>query len=73
MLSVVPSAGFDPGAVLQARLSGFAGFLRANGFATAGADSLGVLDATQRTGVLDPRILRSNGATLRNDTRHQVS
>jgi uncharacterized protein with von Willebrand factor type A (vWA) domain len=58
MLSVVPSAGFDPGAVLQARLSGFAGFLRANGFATAGADSLGVLDATQRTGVLDPRILR---------------
>jgi uncharacterized protein with von Willebrand factor type A (vWA) domain len=58
MLSVVPAASFDPGAALQARLSGFAGFLRANGFATGGADSLAVLDATIRTGVLDPRLLR---------------
>lgn len=58
MLSVVPATDFDPGAALRARLTGFAGFLRANGFGTGGADSLGVLDATKRTGVLDQRVLR---------------
>ncbi len=58
MLSVVPVTDFDPGAALRSRLGGFAGFLRANGFGTGGADSLGVLDATLRTGVLDQRVLR---------------
>ncbi|MGZ5250278.1 MAG: vWA domain-containing protein [Caldimonas sp.] len=43
---------------MRARLVGFAGFLRANGFATGGADALGVLDATVRAGALDPRVLR---------------
>jgi uncharacterized protein len=58
MLSVITTSELDPGAALQARLSGFAGFLRGNGFATGGADALGVLEATQRAGVLDPRVLR---------------
>ncbi len=58
MLSVVPSVAVDPGFALRARLAGFAGFLRANGYGTGGADGVGVLDATIRTGVLDPRILR---------------
>ena len=58
MLSVVPSVAVDPGFALRARLAGFAGFLRVNGYGTGGADGVGVLDATIRTGVLDPRILR---------------
>ncbi len=40
------------------RLSGFPGFLRANGFAVGGADALQVLHTAQRVGVLDPHILR---------------
>jgi uncharacterized protein with von Willebrand factor type A (vWA) domain len=58
MLSVVPATDFDPGAALRSRLGGFAGFLRTNGFGTGGADSLGVLGAALRTGVLDQRVLR---------------
>jgi uncharacterized protein with von Willebrand factor type A (vWA) domain len=58
MLSVVPAADFDPGAALRSRLGGFAGFLRANGFGTGGADSLGVLGTALRTGVLDAQVLR---------------
>ena len=41
-----------------ARLTGFAGFLRANGFATGGGDAVQVLRTAQRVGVLDPHILR---------------
>ena len=41
-----------------ARLSGFPGFLRANGFAVGGGDAVAVLQAAQRVGVLDSRILR---------------
>jgi len=48
----------DPGAALRARLTGFAGFLRANGYGVGGADSVRVLDATVQTGILDQRILR---------------
>ena len=40
------------------RLSGFPGFLRANGFAVGGADAVPVLHTAQRVGVLDPHILR---------------
>ena len=43
---------------LRSRLAGFAGFLRANGFAVGGADSVRTLDASVRTGVLDQNILR---------------
>ena len=57
MLSIA-APGFDQGAALRARLAGFAGFLRANGFGVGGADSLGVLETSVHTGVLDPQVLR---------------
>ena len=41
-----------------ARLSGFPGFLRANGFAVGGGDAVHVLKTAQHVGVLDPDILR---------------
>jgi uncharacterized protein with von Willebrand factor type A (vWA) domain len=41
-----------------ARLTGFAGFLRANGFAVGGGDAVQVVQTAQRVGVLDSRILR---------------
>jgi uncharacterized protein with von Willebrand factor type A (vWA) domain len=40
------------------RLTGFAGFLRANGFAVGGGDAVPVLQTAQRVGVLDPQVLR---------------
>jgi uncharacterized protein len=46
------------GAGLRARLTGFSGFLRANGYGVGAADSIRVLEATQRTGVLDQQVLR---------------
>jgi uncharacterized protein with von Willebrand factor type A (vWA) domain len=58
MLSTLAPAAYDPGVALQARLGGFASFLRANGFATGGTESLDVLGAALRTGVLDARVLR---------------
>lgn len=41
-----------------ARLTGFPGFLRANGFGVGGADAVQVLQTAQRVGVLDPQVLR---------------
>jgi uncharacterized protein with von Willebrand factor type A (vWA) domain len=41
-----------------ARLTGFPGFLRANGFAVGGGDAVQVLHAAERVGVLEPDILR---------------
>jgi uncharacterized protein with von Willebrand factor type A (vWA) domain len=41
-----------------ARLTGFPGFLRANGFAVGGGDGVEVLRTAQRVGVLDSQILR---------------
>jgi uncharacterized protein with von Willebrand factor type A (vWA) domain len=40
------------------RLTGFPGFLRANGFAVGGADAVQVLRTVQRIGLLDPHVLR---------------
>ena len=40
------------------RLAGFAGFLRANGFAVGGGDAIEVLRTAERVGVLDARVLR---------------
>jgi uncharacterized protein with von Willebrand factor type A (vWA) domain len=40
------------------RLAGFAGFLRANGYAAGGGDSVQVLQTAQLVGVLDPQVLR---------------
>ena len=41
-----------------ARLAGFPGFLRANGFAVGGGDAVQVLQTAQRVGVLDAAVLR---------------
>ena len=43
---------------MRARLTGFAGFLRANGYGVGGADSVRVLETTVQTGILDQQILR---------------
>jgi len=40
------------------RLTGFTGFLRANGFAVGGGDAVHVLRTAERVGVLDPQVLR---------------
>jgi len=40
------------------RLAGFAGFLRANGFAVGGGDAVEVLRTAERVGVLDAHVLR---------------
>jgi len=55
---LIASPAVEPGAVLQARLSGFAGFLRANGYGVGGADSIRVLETSVQTGILDQQILR---------------
>ena len=55
MLTV--SSAVEPGATLRARLTGFAGFLHANGFDTGGADSVRVLETAVHTGILDRQIL----------------
>lgn len=45
-------------AELSKRLTGFAGFLRFNGYGVGGADSVQVLETAVRTGILEPQILR---------------
>jgi uncharacterized protein with von Willebrand factor type A (vWA) domain len=55
---LIASPVVDPGAVLRARLTGFAGFLRANGYGVGGADSIRVLETSVQTGILDQQILR---------------
>ncbi|MGQ0579306.1 MAG: vWA domain-containing protein [Betaproteobacteria bacterium] len=58
MLIVAAPPAVDPGAALRARLTGFSGFLRANGFGVGGADSVRVLETSMQTGVLDQQVLR---------------
>jgi uncharacterized protein len=58
MLIHATTSTVDPGALLRARLTGFAGFLRANGYGVGGADSIRVLETSAQTGVLDQQILR---------------
>jgi uncharacterized protein with von Willebrand factor type A (vWA) domain len=48
----------DPWSALRARLGGFTGFLRANGFGAGVGDTLRVLDTGERAGVLDAGVLR---------------
>jgi uncharacterized protein with von Willebrand factor type A (vWA) domain len=43
---------------LSTRLTGFAGFLHANGYGVGGADSVRVLETSVQTGILDQQILR---------------
>ena len=48
----------DPAATLRARLTGFVGFLRANGYGVGGGDALAVLETSERIGVFDRDVLR---------------
>ena len=57
MLSVAPEPPVTSAAI-RARLTGFGGFLRANGFAIGGGDGALALDAAARVGVLDRDVLR---------------
>jgi uncharacterized protein with von Willebrand factor type A (vWA) domain len=56
MLSHAASA--DPAAALRSRLTGFVGFLRANGFGVGGGDALAALESAERVGVFDRNVLR---------------
>ena len=58
MLSAAVSPTVAPGAALRSRLTGFAGFLRANGYGVGGVDSVSVLEASACTGILDSQVLR---------------
>jgi uncharacterized protein with von Willebrand factor type A (vWA) domain len=58
MLAEPTCSAAAPEAVLPARLAGFAGFLRANGYGLGGADSVGVLEAATHTGIFDQHVLR---------------
>jgi uncharacterized protein with von Willebrand factor type A (vWA) domain len=56
-----PTAGSADTALasaVQRRLTGFVGFLRANGYIVSAADSIGILQTVARTGILDPQVLR---------------
>jgi uncharacterized protein with von Willebrand factor type A (vWA) domain len=48
----------DPGLLLRTRLTGFAGFLRANGYGVGGGDSTRLLETASRVGVFDGDVLR---------------
>src|SRR5258708_22233883 len=58
MLTVAPQADADPGAALRTRLTGFAGFLQANGFGVGGGDSARVLETAKQVGIFDGEVLR---------------
>jgi len=58
MLTGASTPTVDLATVLGARLAGFAGFLRANGFAVGGADAVHVLETIVQTGILDREVLR---------------
>ena len=58
MLTVAPFAPEPPGIALRARMTGFAGFLRANGFGVGGDDSARVVETAAHVGIFDGEILR---------------
>ena len=58
MLTLAPSPVDHPGTVLRTRLTGFAGFLRANGYGVGGGDAARVLETSERIGILDGEVLR---------------
>jgi len=58
MLTRASLLAVELGTVLRARLTGFTGFLRANGFGVGGADAVCVLETSVQMGILDPQVLR---------------
>lgn len=59
----VPAA-LDPATILRARVTGFGGFLHANGFGVGGGDSARVLATAALVGILDSQVLRWSLKTL---------
>jgi uncharacterized protein with von Willebrand factor type A (vWA) domain len=51
------AAPADPATQLRSRLTGFVGFLRANGFGAGGGDALDALETADRVGVFDRDVL----------------
>jgi uncharacterized protein with von Willebrand factor type A (vWA) domain len=64
MLTTASNSTTDLGAVLRARLVGFPGFLRANGYAVGGNDAVGLLDTVAQGEILDRQVLRWNVKAL---------
>jgi len=60
MLIAAPSTADHPGSVLRTRLTGFAGFLRANGYGVGGGDAVRVLATAVSVGIFDGDLLRWN-------------
>jgi len=58
MLTVSHSPAAQPVLALRARLTGFAGFLRVNGFSAGSGDSTEILETAGRVGIFDQQILR---------------
>jgi uncharacterized protein with von Willebrand factor type A (vWA) domain len=58
MLTDNAAFAVELGAVVRARLNGFTGFLRANGFGVGGAEAVSVLDTGAKMGILDSQVLR---------------
>src|SRR5271169_6299435 len=58
MLTGDAAFAVELGVTLRARVTGFTGFLRANGFGVGGADAVSVLDTGAKMGILDPQVLR---------------
>jgi len=64
MLTVEALEQSDVGTVLLTRIAGFTAFLHENGYGVSAADSVDIVDAASRTGVLDQPILRWNLKSL---------
>ena len=58
MRSVDERQPADIGHALRARLTGFSGFLRANGFGVGCTESSDVIETAQRMGLFDPKMMR---------------
>lgn len=58
LIAATTPATLDPAATLRSRLTGFSGFLHANGFGVGGGDSARVIATAAQVGILDPQVLR---------------
>ena len=58
LIAATTPAVLDPAAALRSRLTGFSGFLHANGFGVGGGDAARVLATAARIDVLDRDVLR---------------
>src|ERR1035438_122162 len=58
MLTSEAAFAVELGAMVRTRLTGFTGFLRANGFGVGGTDAVSILDTGAKMGILDPQVLR---------------